>query len=60
MKTANAIRTFMNDGPCLNPEMSYPKISVTEIKEFKSVCTDEEYHDFGRQACEILGEVHEM
>ena len=59
MKTANAIRTFMNSGPCLNDDLSYPKVTVTEIKEMKDECSVEEWTDLGRQACSILGETFE-
>ena len=60
MKTATAIRTLLGNGVGCNPEMVYPKASMMEIKEFKESCSPEEWIDFGRQACEVLGEIHEI
>ncbi len=60
MKSANAIRTYFNSWPGNNPEMTYLPISVSEIKEFKESMTQVEYLALARQACEAMGEVHEI
>lgn len=59
MKTVGAIRQFINNGPRLNPEMVYHPATVSEIKEFKDSMSVEEWHELGRQACEIMGETFE-
>ena len=59
MKSATAIQKFLN-APGLNPEMSYPRVTVAEIKQFKDSCSPAEWAEFGRQACELLGEKHEV
>jgi hypothetical protein len=56
MKAANAIRQFMNQGV---KEGLYSTVTVSEIKDFKEVCTDQEWQEFGKQACAIMGEVYE-
>ena len=58
MKSSSAISKFINS-PGYNSEMSYTKANITEIKEFKDSCTSEEWTQFGRQACEVLGEAFE-
>lgn len=58
MKTATAIKKFM-DVPGFNPDMNYEKASAKEIKEFKDTCSEVEWKEFGRQACEVLGETFE-
>uniref|UniRef100_A0A6M3LTR2 Uncharacterized protein n=1 Tax=viral metagenome TaxID=1070528 RepID=A0A6M3LTR2_9ZZZZ len=47
MKAATAIKTFLSKDT--------ENVSMVEIKEFKSVCTDEEWQEFGRQSCKALG-----
>ena len=54
MKPASAIKKFVGL-PGFNPEMTYLPANVTEIKEFKNVCTSDEWDEFGRQACEAMG-----
>ena len=46
MKAATAIKKFTG-------------ANVTEIKELKLSCTEEEWKELGKQACEIMGEVFE-
>ena len=58
MKAANALRAFFNR-PGLRKDMYYPKCQISEIKEFKEACTQEEWQESGRQACEAMGEVFE-
>ena len=58
MKAANALRAFFNK-PGLREDIPYPPCPVTEIKQFKEACTPEEWQEFGRQACEAMGEVFE-
>jgi len=55
MTSAAAIIRFFNS-PGYNPEMRYSRVTVHEIKKFKAVCTQEEWTEFGRQACEAIGE----
>ena len=55
MKASVAIRNFFNSGPVCSAYCSYPPVSVNEIKEFKDSCTFEEYQEYGRQACELIG-----
>lgn len=56
MKGAKALREFFNKGPECNPELMYPAVSVTELREFKLACTDDEYREMAAQACELIGE----
>jgi hypothetical protein len=58
MKTANAIRTFMNR-PGNRSDMIYSKVTVSELKELKEASTSEEWTDYGRVACEAMGVEHE-
>lgn len=58
MKAANALRAFFNKPGC-REDMYYLTCPVTEIKQFKESCTVEEWQEFGRQACEAIGEVFE-
>ena len=59
MKPANAIMTFFNKGPELNPDLPYLPIKVGEVREFKGACSPEEWEEFARTACQILGETYE-
>ena len=56
MSPATAIRTFFNNGPTCNPAMQYHPVTVKEIKDFKDVCTPEEYLELAGQAAKLLGE----
>lgn len=61
MKSAAAINKFLNKegtNPAF-PEMTYSRVSVAEIKEFKVSCTPEEWTLLGKQACDELGVEHE-
>lgn len=55
MKAATAIMTFMNKGPVSDPDCSYQKCVVSEIKEFKDSMPIKEYYDLAGQACLLLG-----
>ena len=52
MKTTKAIISLLNTE-------GYDKVTVKEMKEFKSSCTDKEYEALGKQACKIIGEKYE-
>ena len=54
MKTATAIRTFIST-PGHNPEMDYLKPTMQEIKDLKTACSQEEWSELGKQACDALG-----
>ena len=56
MKSAKAIVSFMNK-PGNRSDMDYPRVTLPELKEFKSACSIEEYRTLGKQACEAIGEV---
>ena len=58
MKTATALRKFFSL-PGHNPDMVYDPVSLPDIKELKDNCTPEEYHELGKQACELMGETFE-
>jgi len=58
MKAAAAIIKFIGL-PGHNSDMNYHKAPVAEIKNFKQACTPEEWQEFGRQACEAMGETFE-
>ena len=52
MKATTAIRNYINKD-------NEDKATVSEIKQFKDTCSKEEWKDFGRQSCELLGEPFE-
>ena len=58
MKAATAIKKFMGTQGT-NPNMTYPSVSVSEIKELKEATSNEEWIEFGRHACEAMGEEFE-
>ncbi len=47
MKAATAIRKYIGDA------------TMKEIKAFKDTCGSDEWQEYGRQACELLGEKYE-
>ena len=58
LKPASALRKFLQTD-CCNTSRVYPPVTVTEIKEFKTACKDDEYAELGQQAINHLVE-HEM
>jgi hypothetical protein len=58
MKRVTAIKKYMGL-PGNNPEMNYAEPKAAEMKAFLDVCSDQEKTQFGRQACEFLGETFE-
>ena len=58
MRPAAAIKKFMGTQG-FNPDMTYYPVKISEVKEFKTVCTSEEWNEFGRHACEAMGEEFE-
>ena len=53
LKPATALRKFLQTD-CCNTGRLYPPVSVTEIKEFKEVCSPTEYQEMGKAAAEHL------
>ena len=60
MKAAAAIRKFFNNGPCIDSLITYPPVSVTEIRDFKLAMEPEEWQELARQACDLMGETLEV
>ena len=54
MKASSAIKKFL-EAPGNRSDMVYPKVSVSEIKECKEACSEQEWQDLGVQAAEALG-----
>ena len=53
MTAAKALKMFLEDGPL------GVKTTARDMLDFKKACTPAEYIEFGRQACEALGEPYE-
>jgi hypothetical protein len=58
MKGLSAIKKFMGTQGN-NPNMSYEEPKMAEMKAFLTVCTPDEKIEFGKCACELLGEPYE-
>ncbi len=54
MKASAAIKKFL-EMQGTREDMVYPKVPVTEIKEFKDSCTEAEWQQMGQDAAEAMG-----
>ena len=53
LKPASALRKFLQTD-CCKTSRHYPPVTVTEIKEFKTACKDDEYAELGQEAIDHI------